>query len=430
MRTKALLTALAAATVLSAPVFAELQNVEVGGSLRIRGNMYTNGSGDRTFDDDGGEFQGIEQRSAVNVTADFTDDVTAFVEVDNYGNWGDNTRENVITGQNLNGADSMDLYQGYIEMRESWGQPLTIRVGRQEIILGSEFQVGNNDTGSFYRGLAFDAVSARWDFDGGNVFGWASKVVENELGTLADDEDTDFYGIYGTYDGIENMTLEGYWTYLRNATNFFNASDTHTLGGRIAGNWNAFDYEGEAAFQFGDTGNAPDADFDGIALQGIVGYTFEDINNLRLWGGVTYLSGTDDADEIGYVRPFSDQEYSEHLDDSDLTNVLLVRGGASIQATEAISVSGVVAWFQEEEEFPIVNGDDAIGTEVALYASYDYSDDLNFNAGYAHFFASEDLDDGANVLNPYAIGAEVGGGGPNNGGDDADYFFVETSISF
>jgi len=62
------------------PAFAELQNVKVGGSLRIRGNWY---SGDTRFDDDA---QGnndalyIEQRTTVNVSASFTDNVKAFVD--------------------------------------------------------------------------------------------------------------------------------------------------------------------------------------------------------------------------------------------------------------------------------------------------------------------------------------------------------------
>lgn len=439
MRTKALLTALAAATVLSAPVFAELQNVEVGGSLRIRGNMYTNGAAGNNpnFDDDGDEAQFIEQRSAINVTADFTDDVTAFVELDNYGEWGNDFRDDPDTGNNNAGGDETDVYQAYVEMRESWGQPLTIRAGRQEIVLGSEFLVGNNNTSSGFTGLAFDAVSARWDFDGGNVFGWASKLAENELGaTNTDDQDTDFYGIYGTYDGIENMTIEGYWMYLRDAADAAAATDDssdnlHTLGGRIAGNWNALDYEGEAAFQFGDQQDSDD--YEGFAVQGILGYTFEDINNLRLWGGLTFLSGGDDNtapsnDDIGFQRLFSDQEYSEFLDATDLTNVLIVRGGASIQATEAISVSGAVTWLQEDEEFPTVNGDDGVGIEVGLYGTYDYSEDLSFSAGYAHLFTDEDLDDSAFIVDN-GTGA-VGGGAPTDGGDDADYFFLETSISF
>ena len=132
---------------------------------------------------------------------------------------------------------------------------------------------------------------------------------------------------------------------------------------------------------------------------------------------------------LGFQRLFTDQEYSEFLEfDSDLSNVLLVRGGASIQATEAISVSGVVSWFQEDEALGIFgplspNNEDGVGIEVGLYASYDYSEDLSFNTGYAHLFSSEDLSDGAAIA---ANGFSVVGGGD----DDADYFFLETSISF
>jgi len=145
MRFKTIALAAIAATVVSAPVFAELQNVEVGGEIRIRGNMYTNGmvgaTGFPNFSDDGDEAQYIEQRSRINVTADFTDDVTVFMEVDNYSNWGTATRQANPFGANQPGQsssdDDVDMYQAYIEMREAWGQPLTIRIGRQEMVLST-----------------------------------------------------------------------------------------------------------------------------------------------------------------------------------------------------------------------------------------------------------------------------------------------------
>lgn len=440
MRFKTLALATAVATVLTAPVFAELQNVEVGGEIRIRGNAYTDGAGGLTFDEDiDGELQFIEQRSRINVTADFTDDVTVFLEIDNYTDWGLATRQENPFGANAVGqasiADDVDMYQAYIEMREAWGQPLTIRIGRQEIVLGNEWLVGNNDTAAFFTGLSFDAVTARWDFDGGNVFGWASKVVEGEVVFGPDkDQDADFYGLYLTYDGLEAVNLEGYWMYLRDAA-FFGipagllgpgaggATEVHTIGARAYGNVAGFDYDVQAAYQTGETadlGGGAELDLDTFAVDATVGYLFENINNLYVWGGVAYFEGTDADDELSFLRMFSDVEYSEFLADSDMSNVLIIRGGASIQATESIEVSGVASWFEEDEEF---GSDDELGIEVALYASYDYSEDLNFNAGWAHFFADDGLEDGAAVS---LSGINVIGGGD----DDVDYFFLETVISF
>src|SRR5688572_10320818 len=99
------------------PAFAELQNVQVGGSLRMR----------------------------VNVSADFTDDVHAFIELDSYDVFGDGFRgldSGVSTysapeargfggsGGFLTGFDGsesgtpVNFYHGYVEMREAWGYPV------------------------------------------------------------------------------------------------------------------------------------------------------------------------------------------------------------------------------------------------------------------------------------------------------------------
>ena len=446
MRFKTLALAAAVATVLQALVFAELQNVEVVGATRIRGNYYSSGSFGPSFDNDGEAIEMIEQRTRLNVTADFTDDVTVFIELDNYYNWGTATRQSNPFGANALGAafgiDDVDMYQGYIEMREAWGQPLTIRIGRQEIVLGNEWLVGNNDTAAFFTGLSFDGVTARWDFDGGNILGWATKVVEAEFIGFAPtgeaDGDADFYGLYFTYDALEVFDLEAYYMYLRDAT-FFGVGNpagigdevghVHTVGARIYGRVSGFDYDVQAAYQFGETADfgAPptDIDIDAWAVDATVGYLFENFNNLYIWGGVAYFEGSDSASELSFLRLFSDVEYSEFIADSDESNILIIRGGASIQATESIEVSMVASYFDDDEEDFTPGNDGGIGWELGLYASYDYSEDLNFNAGYAHFFADDGAEDGA--LTAFS-GLGVIGGALQD--DDLDYFFLETVISF
>ena len=67
---------LALAGVCCLPVMAELQNVEVGGSVRIRGNYYDLDSlGDMSF---------VEQRTRLGVKSDFTDNVSTMIEFDYY----------------------------------------------------------------------------------------------------------------------------------------------------------------------------------------------------------------------------------------------------------------------------------------------------------------------------------------------------------
>ena len=89
MKFKTLLS-IALLVAMSSVAFAELQNVEIGGSLRIRGNYFGLDSlGDVSF---------IEQRTRLNVKADFTQEVSAFIELDAYDVWGEDFRSDHVTG--------------------------------------------------------------------------------------------------------------------------------------------------------------------------------------------------------------------------------------------------------------------------------------------------------------------------------------------
>ena len=61
---------------------------------------------------------------------------------------------------------------------------------------------------------------------------------------------------------------------------------------------------------------------------------------------------------------------------------------------------------------------------MGLYATYSYSEDLCFKAGWAHLFVGDGLADG-NYNSANGLGFN---GGVDD--DDADYLFVETQISF
>jgi hypothetical protein len=448
------------------PAFAELQNVQVGGSLRIRGNWYNEGT---TFNKDLQNDQlYVEQRTRVNVGADFTDDVHAFIELDNYGNWGDDFRgldsSGLLTGADgtsnslefyesdrgiptLSSDNSVSLYQAYVEMKDAWGAPIDIKIGRSEMVHGDEFLVGNNDTSSQFRGLSFDGVWATYNNDSFNVSGFFTRIVQDVTGESSGD--ADFMGVYGSYTGIENMTIDGYYYYFHAQNADFTSSaqgdntHIHTVGARFAGNAAQFDWAGNAAYQFGDSGlgeflsftDADTVDVSAFGVQGAVGYTFDVNMQPRIFANGAYYSGAelnDDGsiDQFGFNRLFSDHEYSEFIDNTDLTNVWFVGGGVSAQVTEAISLTGVANWFNAVENLEDVFGSGApdendLGIEVALYAKYDYSEDLYFQMGYAHFFAGKAMEDGA-LVNSLGVGF-TGGFGEQ---DDVDYVFLETGISF
>ena len=435
------LTVLIAAVMIgvAVPAFAELQNVEVGGAIRIRGNYWGAGSAQLSFDDNDPDNFNVEQRTLINVKADFTDDVTAFIELDSYNNWGDEFRgfDTVrFDGVDTDSETEIGLYQAYIEMREAWGYPLTIKLGRQEILLGSEWLIGNNDTASTFQGLSYDAALMRYDADQFNATVFWARLAQ-DTAPLANDDDVDLYVIYGSYTGLEDMTIDGYWMWARSPTNagsqaaldgtdlgmivplIVENADFHTVGARFAGIAGQFDWDVEAAAQFGDSG-IDGVDQDAFGATGEGGYTFDIEYQPRVFITGSYYSGDDD--DAPFNRLFSDHEDSEFIGNSDLTNYWSIGGGASAQVTEEIELSSVVTFYQVDEDF---GGDDELGFEIGLYATYNYSEDLYFEAGYAHFFADDAAETGA-LVSGNGTGV-LGGTGED---DDLNYFYIETGLSF
>ena len=524
---KSFLVILAAVLVAGAlPAVAELQTVQVGGEIRIRGNYYSNtfaspngqalrwpslagadwliarpigtGAGNGvgilspfSWDDNGNSSKFVEQRTRLSVKADFTNEVSAFIELDSYDIWGEDFRSNHITGVDGRAAsgDDVEIFQAYIEANEMWGLPLRARVGRQELSLGSEWLVGTNEATAFFQGLSFDALRLTYATDMFSVDAFAATLAEG--GIAEEDGDVSLYGVYGSYLGLEDITIDAYYLLVRDArslndTNFiwfaewledvfglddYDVTNINTIGLRGAGTIGAFDFEAEAAFQFGDAGQNgflfkpflygdDGAEYDSWAANLEVGYTFDMTWQPRVYLGYAYFGGEDNRDiswfdwwwpfdqpqaSVSFNRLFSNWEYSEFFDNTELTNVHIFRGGVSAMPTESLELLLSVAYFDVDETFdsPVYwdfggfripmfpfrsyatqSNDSELGWEVGLYATYHYTEDLTFKAGWAHLFVGDGLAEGNFVTNN---GLGFTGGSAD---DDADYLFVETTLSF
>ena len=447
MRSYTKIAAIAALTVaLGFGAYAELQNVLVSGSIRIRGNVYEMDDS-LTYND----ASWIEQRTRLGVRADFTDNVSAFIELDSYDNWGEDFRSNYITG--IDGralsVNDVEVYQAYIQADEMWDTPLYMRVGRQEISLGSQWLAGVNDAAAVFSGLSFDALTVGYATDMVDIRAWASKLNET-FGDFGDD-DVDFYGVYGSYLGLEDITIDAYWMYIRDDQSITIAdTDLHTIGLRGAGEISAFDFEAEVAYQFGEY-DLPnflwwdnDVDIDAFGANLEVGYTFDAAWQPRVFLGGAFLEGADqddnglfgnlfgnNDDDVAFNRLFSNWEYSEFLANTDLSNVIVYRAGVSVNPTETLSLALLATYFDTDNErdgweflWWSEQVDSELGLELGLYADYQYSDDLVFRAGWAHFFVDDGMDEGNLVLGNGFL--PIAG----DDDDDYDYLFVESEISF
>jgi hypothetical protein len=190
-----------------------------------------------------------------------------------------------------------------------------------------------------------------------------------------------------------------------------------------------------------------------------LGYTFDIAWQPRVYVGGAYFDGEDDRDvsfwewinpfdlpdaSVSFNRLFSNWEYSEFIENTELSNAYVLRAGVSASPTESIDVLLALSYFQTIEEFdeplnwnvggfkiPVApalsflteeNSSD-LGWEAGLYVTYNYTEDLSFEVGWAHFFADDGFDDGQfSGLNGLGF---IGGGD-----DDSDYLYFETRIGF
>lgn len=420
--------ALAAIVLTAVPTFAELQNVVVGGQVRVRGNWYTMDN-DSQYGLSAEKF--VEQRSTVNFRADFTENVSAFVELESYNWWGDDFRSNYLNGIDVLANDSVGMYQGYVEAREMFGTPLRIRAGRQEMKFGGGWLVGTNDSSPYFTGLSFDGIRATYAGEKFTVDAFATKLADRS--PIEEDGDTDFYGVYASCTAVENVTFDAYWLYLRDANTL--KADFHTVGLRAAGTVDAFNFDAEASYQFGQADNGPYAgkDFGNFACNVLAGYGIDVAWKPRPFVGVYYLQGDDNG--YGFNRLFSDVRFGKTIDsghwltggtgfaDSGVSNVLVPHVGVMFNPTEKLMGVLHLAYATEDADDGIgAETDGELGWELEASGAYQYSKDLSVQAGYVHLFASDNLQDGARICcNGLAAGAVS---------DDVNYFFVETRLTF
>jgi len=501
--------ALAFAALGAASASAELQSVEVGGELkvRLRGNInYQNefGAPSRTlipayqvlgrpigasglgsrfrFDDEGADRFYGEMYTRLNVTSRFTDNVATFIEFESTNILGEEFRGNYLTGLDTAGAgDDVNLIQAYIEADEFFGYPLRLRLGRQTMRLGNGWLVG--DMHSSMSATFFDGARATWSQDNFEVDAWWFKLGE----ALAEDEDIDFYGLYGTYKGFESVQLSAYWMLVRDGRSLeetdlgfggewledvfgrddYGTTMLHTVGTHISGGWNAFDFDWELAYQFGEAdqvgiGFAPlvggygddGAEFGNFGTDLELGYTFDTRFSPRPYIGAAWLEGEDNRDISfwEFLQPFNEAEasvsfnrlfaytsekYSYILDAGQvLSNFQAIRLGVELKPTEKTELYFELEQFWADEPFrrprtilPFTSfwteeSDDNLGLLFQTGGRYWITEDLWIRFRWDHFFTGDGLADG-NFSDRNGLMFFQG-----SDDDDADYIETMVGIKF
>ena len=293
-------------------------DAEVTAELWTRGEYIDDYDLDSTTDDEA-EFAAYLAR--IGLGFEINDNIDVMFEVQSFGHWGDSLTVAGFTptgqlsqGNPLLQSDDLMLYQAYVTVNNVGGRQLSLKIGRQEHVLGNELHFGDND---FYNGSFFDGIRASWDFDDWDLDLFLYILDENDpmVTTTAGGADDDWVGggsVNFTFG--ENHSVEPYLFYKSdNGALNYNAFTLGALYDHSSDN-GGLDWSLEAAYQNGEilSGGAggpcpggPDfCDIGAYIAEGDIGYGWGDNHHVTL-GGLLVGEGDDavDSDTFMFLRP-------------------------------------------------------------------------------------------------------------------------------
>lgn len=251
MRLLKVLCIAAMAIAIAAPSFAAVQNIKVSGSIEERAIFMNNfdlrnkgeestarrdgsanngpaGSG-ASINEDADDF--ILSTVRVGIDSDLTDNISTSIVLANQARWGDAAA-----------TTDVDVNKAYVTLKEFFYQPLTLKIGRQDLMFGTGLIIGpgvfrdpsgafpaprtdtvaNPFTGANVAGVAisgpmgeqysistyYDAIRATLDFDPWTVDAIYAKIVETDTGN----DDENLMGVNAAYKfDVYNAKAEGYY---------------------------------------------------------------------------------------------------------------------------------------------------------------------------------------------------------------------------
>ena len=330
------------------------------------------------------------------------------------------------------GGDRPGIDQNDIDIHQAFGDfvvpfdgggSLTLRGGRQNLLYGAQRLIS-----------PLDWTNTRRTFDGGKVslaapknntldFFYVSPVVVDDSSLDSFNDNVAFAGLYDTlmlpevFKGA-GTRVEAYLLYLDNFTATFaeglDDEKRYTVGGRFYTNPKPWDFDVEAAYQFGEFG---DGDISAWMFATEAGYTLADVPlTPRPFIGLDIASGDDDPTDgdletCNQLFPLG-HAYFGYIDAIGRQNIIDVHPGIEITLLAekrnikklSLRVDYHLFWRQSEDDAVynvaggILRGDggsDAryVGSELDLLLNWQIDRHLSAYFGYSHFFAGDFIEE-------------------------------------
>lgn len=406
-------------------VYKDQVKIKLGGEFRYRLELRDDFNfNDSTYEDDALNLF----RSRLNLDLSLGPHLRVFAE-------GQDAESFASSGLHRNAAfvNRLDLRQLYGEAKSPYKEvPLSVKVGRQELVYGDERFVGSFGWSNVTR--VFDAVKTVYTpFHWLQVDGWFSQVVPvNRSQADSAAHDDNFYGFYSALKPVTDHVLDTFLFIRHNRNNEIIGEKPggrgqlkeYTLGNRFKGRkWN-FDYGIEWALQFGSRAHD---DIRAWAWHNDVGYTFDFIPwDPRI--SFEYNHGSGDSDpKDGNFENFDNLFPTNHphygyMDFFSLRNMDNIKLGFDVKPHTRVKFSTDYHWFfldtngsawfnagQGVIRSARAGASSTVGQEIDLLASWKMTGHVTLLLGYSHFHAGAFAQDTGNH-------------------DNAHFFYLQTSV--
>lgn len=377
--------------------------------------------------------EGVDDDYVLNQTriwadADVNEHLRVFIQLQDARVFG---AEGSTIGSAMPGSENsvLDIHQGYFDLKRLFDLPLTVRVGRQEIIWGDHRVIGNFVWSNV--GRVFDGGRFLWDTDNIHAEIIASKVDED--GYIGSDgsgnSDETMYAAQLAFKKlVPGALLELMYIHKNDqdanansaiSNGYADSGDVkiHDIGARVDGklpNLDAIDYTMEIHGQFGDYG---DQNQQAWAFAGKVGYTCKEVAWKPRFGfEYDFASGDDDQGDNDH-ETFDNLYPTNHwqgnygfIDLLSWQNMHDFRGNIKVSPTSKLTVQVDYHYYlldEEEDGWYLAAGglaaarpaggftsnDDNLAQEVDLTVSYQLYKNVGILAGYSWFGAEDWIED-------------------------------------
>lgn len=331
--------------------------------------------------------------------------------------------------------DRLDVHQAFFDLRRGVSRDdrnsLTLRVGRQEMLYGSQRLISVREGPNVRR--SFDAVRVLTKLNPWQVDGFYSRPVETDPGIFDDgiDAGARFWGIYATGPINRPAGVKADFYYLGldqpDATFAQGTADElrHSVGMRLFGASGGLDYNFEGVYQWGRFGNGK---IRAWTVASDTGYTFETAPlspRLALRADVT-SGDADPADRaLNTFNPlFPRGNYFGESAILGPLNLIDIHPMVQFHPSKAVSLEAGWTWYWRYSKGDGIYGNGLnliqapagsaahyIGNELSFVLDWQVNRHVGVTASYSHFFAGTFLKET----------------GP---GKDVDYFAVAASYRF